>query len=143
MTMDLMTKDQTDDIQAVAKLYFDAWDARDLDAIMALHSSDTIFHSHTGQAPVTGAAAVRAAFADLLQMAPDISFRAWDLRFGEGFWTAQMVVNGTRPQADGPDLEFSSHSVDVIWVEGGRVTRKDSYVDTAELFASLAPPASW
>ncbi len=73
-------------VRAVAKSYFEAWEARDLDAIMALHSPDTVFHSHTGQQPLTGAASVRIAFAQLLQTTPDISFKAWDLRFGNDFW---------------------------------------------------------
>jgi steroid delta-isomerase-like uncharacterized protein len=129
-------------VEAVAKSYFQAWEARDLDAIMALHSPDTVFHSHTGQQPVTGAAQVRVAFGQLLQMTPDISFKAWDLRFGDDFWVAQMIVSGTRRQTDGSDIAFSSNSTDVILVKDGLVTRKDSYVDYVKLLSQFGRPAA-
>ena len=129
-------------VRAVAKSYFEAWEARDLDAIMALHSPDTVFHSHTGQQPLTGAASVRIAFAQLLQTTPDISFKAWDLRFGNDFWVAQMTVSGTRRQTEGPDIAFSSDSTDVVLVENGLVTRKDSYVDYVQLMSQFGRAAA-
>jgi ketosteroid isomerase-like protein len=129
-------------IKTVAEKYFQAWEARDLDAIMALHSADTIVHSYTGREPATGLVAVRAQFAATFQMAPDVLFKAWDMRFGDDFWVAQMIVSGSRRQPDGASKSFSSNCADVIQVKHGLITRKDSYVDTVKLFAQLGSGAA-
>ena len=130
------------DVKTLADKYFRAWEMRDLDAIMALHTPDTIFCSYMGQETVTGSKAVREVFAGLMQMIPDISFKAWDMRFGEDFWVAQMIMSGTRRLSGGADTGISTNSVDVIQVREGLVFRKDSYVDSVRLFSQLGSAAA-
>ena len=51
------------EVQDLAVRYGAAWAAQDLDAIMALHTEDTVFHLHGDVAPAVGSAAAREAFA--------------------------------------------------------------------------------
>jgi len=50
------------EVQDLAVRYGAAWAAHDLDAIMALHTEDTVFHLHGDAPPAVGLAAVRDAF---------------------------------------------------------------------------------
>ncbi|HMJ72516.1 MAG TPA: nuclear transport factor 2 family protein [Solirubrobacterales bacterium] len=54
------------EIQELALEYATAWGEHDLDAIMALHSEDSVFQVHGDDGePATGSAAVREAIAAL------------------------------------------------------------------------------
>lgn len=113
------------DIQALAIRYGKAWAARDLDAIMALHTEDTVFqvHGDNGKA-VTGAAAVREAFGTVLARQPDLHFEMRRVYFGEDHFVSEYKMSGTVD-----DKPFACDGVDVIAVRDGRIARKDSYAD--------------
>ncbi|SFQ69530.1 SnoaL-like domain-containing protein [Amycolatopsis arida] len=132
----------TDDgrLASLAERYGAAWNAHDLDAIMALHTERTTFRLHLLGAPdVVGRDAVRAAFAGLLGVWPDIHFRPERLSFGAGLVVHQCVISGTLAapmpfgawvaQPTGERIQFTG--VDVITVADGLVHRKDTYLDIA------------
>ena len=105
--------------------YGKAWAARDLDAIMALHTEDTIFQIHADDgAPATGSSAVREAFGAVLARSPDLRFERKRVSFGDAHFVSEYVMSGT---VDGK--HFVCDGVDVIAVKDGRVARKDSYAD--------------
>jgi ketosteroid isomerase-like protein len=113
------------DIQNLALEYSKAWGEHDLDAIMALHSEDTVFHIHGDDgAAATGAAAVRQAIGALLAQSPDLAFEPRRVYFGDGHFVSEYVMSGT---VDGKP--FSCEGVDVIAVADGLVARKDTYAD--------------
>ena len=51
------------EVQELAVRYGAAWAEHDLDAIMAMHTEDAVFHLHGGGEPAVGRVAVREAFA--------------------------------------------------------------------------------
>lgn len=113
------------EIQALAVRYGKAWAARDLDAIMALHTEDTVFQVHGDNGtPATGATAVREAFEDVLARQPDLRFEMRRAYFGEAHFVTEYVMSGT---VDGKP--FTCDGVDVMSVRDGRIARKDSYAD--------------
>jgi ketosteroid isomerase-like protein len=113
------------DIRELAIQYGQAWAARDLDAVMALHTEDTIFQNHTDTgAPAAGAAAVRAAFSAVLAQIPNLRFERTRVYLGEAHYVVEYIMSGT---ADGQP--FACDGVDIIAVRDGRVARKDSYAD--------------
>jgi ketosteroid isomerase-like protein len=113
------------DIRELAIQYGQAWAARDLDAVMALHTEDTIFQVHRDNgSPAEGAAAVREAFSALLSQIPDLSFERKRVYLGEAHYVAEYVMSGT---VDGKP--FACDGVDIMAVRDGRVARKDSYAD--------------
>ena len=73
------------DVKRISETYFAAWEARDPDAIAALHTEDTMFWSHFAGEPVIGRAAVRDTFAGLFETFEDFAFETY------------RVVHGRRP----------------------------------------------
>jgi len=60
--------------QELAVRYGTAWAEHNLDAIMTMHTDDTVFHLHGGGEPTVGLAATRESFAATLAQWPDIRF---------------------------------------------------------------------
>jgi ketosteroid isomerase-like protein len=113
------------DIRELAIQYGQAWAARDLDAVMALHTEDTIFQAHRDRgAPAEGATAVREAFSALLAQIPDLRFERQRVYLGAAHYVAEYIMSGT---VDGQP--FACDGVDIMAVRDGRVARKDSYAD--------------
>ena len=119
----------------LAERYSDAWHSHDPDAIVALHTDDTVFHIHVGDEPARGRAAVREAFAEILRQWPDLHFHPVGLRFGEDFWVAEWRMTGTHSESG---AKMDAEAVDVITVGEGRVHTKDTYVDAITIQQQLA-----
>lgn len=134
------------EVEELAGRYGDAWNVQDVDAIVAMHAPDGIFHLHApGSAPVEGREALREAFAGFLTQLPDIHFEPVRLRAGHDFWVLESVMSGTVSapiEVDGREVEASGTPVevdflDVIAVQDGLLARKDSYLDTLGFQAQL------
>jgi steroid delta-isomerase-like uncharacterized protein len=125
-------------IEELAARYGEAWNSQDLDAILALHADDCVFHAHAGGSPpAEGKEAVREAFAAYLAQLPDINFATRSLRTGEDYWVLESTMTGTvaQPlQVEGEDrgaegAKVDVECIDVIEVRDGLVARKDTYLD--------------
>jgi steroid delta-isomerase-like uncharacterized protein len=127
--------------------YGAAWNRHDLDAIMAEHTSDSVFHLHAGAPEAVGLTAVRDAFAATLRQWPDIHFAAQDVRLGADHATLRWIVtatlatplelaDSTTAAPNGRQVRFDA--VDVLVFEGGQIARKDTYVDSLTLQQQLA-----
>ena len=134
------------EIEELAGRYGDAWNAQDLDAIVAMHAPDGIFHLHApGSAAVEGREAIREAFAGFLTQLPDIHFEPVRLRAGDDFWVLESRMSGTVSapiEVEGQAVEATGTRVeidflDVIAVSEGLLARKDSYLDTLDFQAQL------
>jgi ketosteroid isomerase-like protein len=100
------------------------WNKQDLGAIMATYADGIVFQNHTaGEAPVVGAAAVRAHIGGIFERWPDMRFSSRSLYTSAAFcvneWTARATTReGRRIEWDG---------VDVLPIRGGLIARKDVY----------------
>jgi ketosteroid isomerase-like protein len=117
------------DLKAISERYFTAWAARDPDAIVALHTVDTRFWTHLGAPPVHGRDAVRAAFAEIFEQFPDLTWETYRVLYGEDHWILDWaLISG--------DIRFDC--LDVVNVApDGLVSRKDTFVDAMQLQAAL------
>ena len=113
------------EIQDLAVRYGAAWAERDLHAIMAMHTDDTVFHLHGGGEPAIGRGATRAAFAAALVEWPDIRFDRKRVHIGAGHFVSEYEMSATT--AEGQLLVCDG--VDVFAIDDGRVARKDTYLD--------------
>jgi steroid delta-isomerase-like uncharacterized protein len=113
------------EIQDLAVRYGAAWAERDLDAIMAMHTEDTVFHLHGGGEPAIGRGATREAFAAALAEWPDIRFDRKRVHIGAGHFVSEYEMSATT--AEGQLLVCDG--VDVFTVDDDRVARKDTYLD--------------
>ena len=119
-----------DSLETVAQRYFAAWANRDPDEIVSLHADDTSFCTHLGTPAVTGRAAVRAAFADIFERFPDFSFHVYRVLYGPRHWVLDWALLSG-------DVRFDC--LDVVEVgDDGRVERKDTFIDSAQMYAALA-----
>jgi hypothetical protein len=115
------------DIQQILQRYVDTFATRDVDAIVALHAADTVFHQHTGRPPAPGRAGVHAAFTALFATWPDLTFEVDRVLHGDRWW----VLDWTLVAADGA---VRLDCLDVVTVDdAGLVLRKDTYADTSVL----------
>lgn len=110
--------------QDLALQYGQAWANHDPDAIAALHTEDSVFHMHDVVEPACGRAAVRDAFAGVLERSPDLSFEPIRVMFGADHFVSEYKMSGT---AHGKP--FACDGVDVFTLRDGLIARKDSYVD--------------
>jgi hypothetical protein len=125
-----MSRATAQDLKAVSERYFAAWAARDPDAIVALHTTDTQFWAHLGGEPVVGRDAVRATFAELFDQFPEFSFETYRVMYGDSHWVLDWaLISG--------DIRFDC--LDVVEVSpDGLITRKDTFVDGVQLQAAVA-----
>ena len=117
----------TEPALALLERHCAAWNAHDIDALMALVSDDCVFDASAGPAPHgarhAGRAAVREAFMAVWRSFPDAQWTdcrhsvAGDRGFSE--WT----FRGTR--SDGVRVEV--RGLDVLGLRDGRITRKDTF----------------
>jgi uncharacterized protein (TIGR02246 family) len=126
---------ETLDLEAISKRYFAAWEARDPDAIVALHTEDTQFWTHLGTEPVRGRDAVRATFADLFERFPEFGSETHRVLFAPDFWILDWALT-FQPEGGGERVAFDC--LDVVNVSAdGLVARKDTFVDMVQLRAAL------
>lgn len=122
-----------DEMQRIFDRYHDAWEAKDPDAIVALHSEDSSFMLRGGEERIVGRAALRDHFAGIFGRFVDYQAETQRLILGDAHWVLEwtMVLDLTDP--DGDPFVARIDLLDVIDVDAdGFVTRKDVYVDGAQ-----------
>jgi ketosteroid isomerase-like protein len=130
------------DIRNISEEYFAAWEACDPERIAALHSADSRFQLHAGGEPVEGREAVRQAFADIFVQWPGFNFETHRVLYGEDHWVLDWDLLATlKVEQDGREVDkpVRLHCLDVVAIdEEGLVSRKDTFVDVAQVNALLA-----
>jgi steroid delta-isomerase-like uncharacterized protein len=129
--------------QAIAA-YNEAWNAHDVDAIMAMHARDMVFHNHTAQESATGED-VRAHLEAIFGTWPDIRFDTRRLYVRDGLvvqeWTATATHSQTMRRGDivaePTNREVRWDGMDVIPFEDGLVKRKDVYSDSVSILRQV------
>jgi steroid delta-isomerase-like uncharacterized protein len=133
------------ELQEFIDRYNAAWNAHDVDAIVEMHTPDSVFENHTTGDLNVGRDAIGEAISGIFTVFPDLSFetrRAYirdDLVVQE--WTARGTHLGKMNRA-GLEVEPTGKSVeyrgmDVIPIENGLVARKDVYSDGVTLLRQL------
>jgi hypothetical protein len=125
------------EVQDLAVRYGAAWAAHDLDAIMAMHTKDTVSHLHGDAEPAVGWAAAREAFATAMDQWPDIRFERKRVHIGSGHFVSEYQMAATQA-----GREIVCDGVDVFTVKDGLVARKDTYLDWAAVQRQVAESAA-
>jgi len=124
--------------------YNEAWNAHDLDAIVAMHAPDMVFANHTAGESATGAE-VRDHIGAIFATWPDIEFASRRLYVREELvvqeWTASATHAATMRRGDlvaeptGKRVEWDG--IDSIPFEDGLVKRKDVYSDSVSILRQV------
>ena len=110
------------DLGAFIDWYDQAWNAHDVDAIMAMHTSDMVFENHTRGVRVEGAA-VRELLESTFAAQPDLRFRGRRRYVGDVFVVSEWTATAT--DDDGHTIEWDG--IDVFPFRDGLIARKDVY----------------
>ena len=136
--------DSAAQLKLVIARYNDAWNAHDLDAIMAMHAPDMVFENHTAGERAEGEAA-RGHIGAIFETWPDINFTTRRLYVRDGLvvqeWTATATHANEMRRGDlvaaPTGKTISWDGLDVIPFEGGLVKRKDVYSDSVSILRQL------
>jgi steroid delta-isomerase-like uncharacterized protein len=133
------------ELQDFIDRYNAAWNAHDVDAIVSMHTEDSVFENHvTGDVNV-GREQIGRAISSIFAVFPDLAFetrRAYvreDLVVQE--WTARgthegpMTRSGITVEPTGKKVDYKG--MDVIPIQDGLVARKDVYSDSITLLRQL------
>jgi steroid delta-isomerase-like uncharacterized protein len=124
--------------------YNEAWNAHDVDAIVAMHAPDMVFANHTAGESATGDD-VRAHIAAIFASWPDLRFETRRLYVREGLvvqeWTATATQTETMRRGDlvapPSGATISWDGIDSIPFEDGLVKRKDVYSDSVSILRQV------
>jgi steroid delta-isomerase-like uncharacterized protein len=136
--------DSTAALEGAIDRYNAAWNAHDVDAIMAMHAPDMTFANHTAGESAQGDD-VRAHIASIFEGWPDIRFETKRLYVRDGLVAQEWVATAThtRTMRRGQDVAeptgrvVSWEGADVIPFENGLVKRKDVYSDSVSILRQV------
>jgi steroid delta-isomerase-like uncharacterized protein len=131
----------TPSVRAAIEDYLAAWNRHALDAILAHHTEDSVFQSHTTAELAKGHASIRRMIARYFRLFPDLTFTIRRLYVYPGLvaqeWTAHAVHTVPIPTVRGlarpTGAALTWEGVDVMPMQGLLIARKDAYVDSAAL----------
>ena len=129
----------------VIAAYGEAWNSHDVEAILAMHTDDSVFENHTSGGKGVGKAAIREILSGVFSAFPDIRFEARRTYIRDSLVTQEWTATGTLavPYTRGSTTvqptgrKVSWKGVDVIPFAGDLVARKDVYVDSIEFLKAL------
>ena len=113
--------DSADAVREAIERYNDAWNRHDVDAIVAMHAPDFVFHNWTAGERVE-ADAVRDHIATIFRNTPSLRFTSRRLYVRDGLAVSEWTA---RAERDGQPAEWDG--VDVFPFENGLIKRKDVY----------------
>jgi steroid delta-isomerase-like uncharacterized protein len=137
-------RDSPEALEEAIERYNDAWNAHDLDAIMAMHAPDMVFENHTAGERAEGEA-VREHVGRIFESWPDIRFEGRRTYCREGLvvqeWTATATHSNEMRRGDivaPPTGEaITWDGLDVIPFSEGLVKRKDVYSDSVSILRQV------
>ena len=133
------------ELQQFIDRYNGAWNDHDVEAIVHMHTDDSVFENHTTGDVNVGREAIGNALRGIFTVFPDLNFETRrqylrdDLVVQE--WTARgthlgkMNRAGLEVEPTGLGVEY--RGMDVIPIENGLVARKDVYSDGVTLLRQL------
>jgi len=133
-------RDSAAALEAVIERYNAAWNAHEVEAIVAMHAPDMVFANHTAGESAEGDA-VRDHIAAIFEAWPDIHFETQRLYVRDGLVAQEWIASATHTQTmrrgdivaepTGRRVEWAG--ADVIPFENGLVKRKDVYSDSVSI----------
>jgi steroid delta-isomerase-like uncharacterized protein len=138
----------THPLRAVIDRYNDAWNRHDVEAIVAMHTEDSVFCNHTSGGEAVGHDAIRRIVSGVFQTFPDIRFDLRRLYVRDDLvvqeWTASATHRKPVKYKDATLVPTGKtvrwNGIDVIPMREGRVARKDVYADSMSHLRQLGAP---
>jgi steroid delta-isomerase-like uncharacterized protein len=140
----MVDPDSSGSLNETIARYNEAWNAHDLDAIVAMHAPDMVFENHTAGERAEGDA-VRSHIGSIFESWPDIEFSTRRLYVREGLVVQEWTASATHAAemrrgdlvAEPTGKRVTWDGLDVIPFENGLVKRKDVYSDSMSILRQL------
>lgn len=136
------------DAHSTLNRFLDAWNRHDLDAVIALHTDDTVYTMHAGGISYSGRDAVLEAFRAGLDAWTDVHWHPNRRTVTDGVCVLESTMTATAAaplDALGfnlsPGAAVRARCVDVLTLSRGRISRKNTYLDVIELLATAQEAA--
>lgn len=114
--------DSREQLERTIDRYNAAWNAHDVEAILAFHAPGMVFENHTAGERAEGDE-VRAHIARIFENWPDLAFHGRRLYAADGLVVSEWTATATNPE--GKRLQWDG--VDIFPFRGGLILRKDVY----------------
>jgi ketosteroid isomerase-like protein len=115
-------RDAASELERAIELYNDAWNAQDVDTILAFHAPAMVFENHTAGDRVEGDD-VGPHIAGIFERNPDLRFTGRRLYARDGLVVSEWTATATNRA--GQRVEWDG--IDVFPFEKGLILRKDVY----------------
>ena len=133
------------ELQEFIDRYNGAWNDHDVEAIVSMHTDDSVFENHTTGDLNIGKDAIRSAITGIFGVFPDLSFEARSQYLRDDLVVQEWTARGTHQGAmsrSGMTIEPTGRTVeyrgmDIIPIRDGLVARKDVYSDGVTLLRQL------
>jgi steroid delta-isomerase-like uncharacterized protein len=133
------------ELQEFIDRYNAAWNDHDVEAIVSMHTEDSVFENHTTGDVNIGKDAIRSAITGIFGVFPDLSFEARSQYLRDDLVVQEWTARGTHEGAmnrSGMTIEPTGRTVeyrgmDIIPIRDGLVARKDVYSDGVTLLRQL------
>ena len=125
--------DSADALRELIDRYNDAWNRQDVDAIVAMHTADMVFHNHTAGERVEGDA-VRGHIAGIFESWPGMTFSSRSLYVRDGLVVQEWTATGTHAESG---KAATWDGMDILPTRDGRFARKDVYSDSVSVMRQL------
>jgi steroid delta-isomerase-like uncharacterized protein len=137
-------RDSPPELEKAIASYNEAWNAHDLDAIVAMHAPDMVFANHTAGESAEGEA-VREHIGRIFETWPDIRFEGRRTYVRDGLAVQEWTATATHANrmtrgdlvAEPTGRTITWDGLDVIPFEEGLVKRKDVYSDSVSILRQL------
>jgi steroid delta-isomerase-like uncharacterized protein len=137
-------RDSTPELEKTIASYNEAWNAHDLDAIVAMHAPDMVFANHTAGEIAEGEA-VREHIGRIFETWPDIRFEGRRTYVRDGLVVQEWTATATHANrmtrgdlvAEPTGRTITWDGLDVIPFEEGLLKRKDVYSDSVSILRQL------
>lgn len=135
----------THPLYPIIEAYNDAWNRHDVDAILAMHTEDSVFCNHTSGGEAIGRDAIRKIITSVFETFPDIHFDLRRLYVRDDLivqeWTAiathsnPITYNNKTLHPTGKRIQWNG--MDILPIRNGQVARKDVYAESLSFFKQL------
>jgi steroid delta-isomerase-like uncharacterized protein len=133
------------ELQEFIDRYNAAWNEHDVDAIVSMHTDDSVFENHTTGDVNVGKDAIAEAITGIFGVFPDLQFEARSQYIRDDLVVQEWTARGTHQGAmnrSGMTIEPTGRKVDyrgmdIIPIRDGLVARKDVYSDGVTLLRQL------
>ncbi len=122
----------TDETRAIVESLFEAFNAHDTDALVALYAEDTVTRSPGDLEPSVGREGIRATYQGHFDNIPDVHDAVQNIVAEDDRAAVEFIASWAQPTEDDPDARGQLRIGSFITVKDGKIISDITYFDRVE-----------